>query len=640
MPQDLKDFPRPPNDNGRGLHGSFDPTWNGEPEGYDYWINLLTEMKIKWFKVLDDRGSSIPFCEKLLAAGIFPIVRILRRDPPPNDTPEPNPGHLGAPEEETIKQLVSLGVRYFETNNEPDLTREWKHNAIPANPLEAAKLVALNWLFDARVILSLGGLPGLPAISNGGAMDLMGALVALGRHTILQDGCWIAIHNYSQNRPLNYPDDPINRAGQMLTPEEYAYDPFTQWTWWDTARGQADNIDEINARRANGANPAPDLAHDHACFREFEYYNSLAMKYLGQSIPIIGTEAGYRVGRREDLRYPRITPTMHCEQTVALFDFMQRQAPDYLFAVTPTVLIPSDDREPEAWHCDFWRRAFRDAPFGYEAIPMLTVPNAEIGDCLPVIEAVKAMQNLARRMPGTQPLPPVEPTLPIQGKPAPAKIETPATAAPADFPFWLRDEPVTVPAEKIAPPPPPIVERSPEPPPPPIETKPAMPTMPPPPAPEHVAPLTTFELPPLPEDLEWDWRLDALGVSVEPAQVRPGQAYWKLVRAEYEGPGESNDTHQIFYRVVDQHNKPMEYQKVFQSWGDGQTDAITNEAGETNIPIWASYAPDRDERGPYSAWIDGLPSDRVTGMGLPQKHHVSFRLTWKRSIGGFLNPGS
>lgn len=647
MPKDLKDFPRPANDNGRGLHGCLDAAWNGGEQGSDYWIQLLTELNVKWFKVLDDGGNSFAFCEKLLAAGIFPIVRLIRRDPPPNDTPEPNPGHIGASEERTLKRLIQAGVHYFETNNEPDRVIEWKHGAIPSNRTEAAKLVALNWLFDARFILNAGGLPGLPAISSGGEMDLLGALVALDRQDILLEGCWIAVHNYAQNRPLNFPDDPINRAGQKLSREQYELGAFTHWAWWNTAHGQADTIAKINEQRAHRTNPASTIQQDHACFREFEFYNSLALKYLGRSIPIISTEGGYGIGRREDLRYPRVTPEMHRDQTVALYDFMQRQAPDYYFAATPTALIESDERLPDAWHSAFWQRAFKDAPFGFDGIPALTIPNTVVGDCLPVIDAVKAMQNLARRLPGAQPAPPVQPAMPIQPKPAPEQIEIkPAPPEPArEFPAWLRDEPS--PVEKAEPARQPIepastpveeikVESMPTP-------TPVAEPPPPPPPPEHFEKPIRISVPEktepaqVPEELEWDWRLDALGVVAEPADVKPGNAYWKLVRADYQGPGEAEDTHQIFYRVVDQQNKPMEYQKVLQSWADGNTDAITNEHGETNIPLWASFSPERGERGPYSAWVDGLPSDRVSGMGLPSKQHVSFRLTWRRAIASFLD---
>jgi hypothetical protein len=135
-----------------------------------------------------------------------------------------------------------------------------------------------------------------------------------------------------------------------------------------------------------------------------------------------------------------------------------------------------------------------------------------------------------------------------------------------------------------------------------------------------------------PLELEWDWRLDALGAAVEPAAVDPGHAYWKLVGAVYQAPDESGGNHHIYYTVWDEHAQPLEFQRVWQGWPDDKTDAMTNERGEANIPLWASYAPDRGESGSYFAWVDGLPSDRVYGLGLPLKRHVNFLLTWQRTI--------
>ena len=111
MPKDLKDFPRPPSDHGRGLAVSASTGWSGGKEGIDYWVSELIAMGIKWVKVLDAGGASIPICSKLISAGIFPIVRIIRKDPPPNDSPEPNPGHINSTEEETIRRLIAAGVR-------------------------------------------------------------------------------------------------------------------------------------------------------------------------------------------------------------------------------------------------------------------------------------------------------------------------------------------------------------------------------------------------------------------------------------------------------------------------------------------------------------------------------------------------
>ncbi|MDE3089394.1 MAG: LysM peptidoglycan-binding domain-containing protein [Chloroflexota bacterium] len=693
MPKDLKDFPRPPNDNGRGLHGSASTGWSGGNEGYDYWIGELVAMGVKWFKVLDDGGDSLIFCEKLLAAGIFPIVRVIRKDPPPNDTSEPNPGHINLAEERTIQRLIAAGVRYFETNNEPNLGAEWKSGVMPNDPLEAAKLVALNWLFDARLILAAGGYPGLPAISVGGKMDLIGALVALGRHEILMEGCWIALHNYCLNHPIDYPDDPINRSGQPINAAQYDQSAYTQWAWWNNAIGRAESIDEINAMRAAGKNPAQTIQQDHSCFREFEYYNHLAMKYLGHSIPILSTEGGYWIGRREDARYSRITPDAHRDLTVAMFDYMQRQAPDYYFAAVPWLMFASAGWETDAWYSPFWKRALQGGSDGRGGIPTIPVRGAALGDRLPVIDAVKAMPNLARRMPGVQPAPPLQPPVAAPpAKPAPLKyvvmagdtlskiakqfgttwqqiaalnqLATPdliragqtlliprivneapaavletlppharpglsalfpdeATTRPAPPPIVLPTAPAAATpievSESVAPP---ITPLSPA-----VQAAPV----------QAVAPRKPTLVPPpkltaAPIEFEWDWRLDALGVTVAPAQVESGGEYWRLVRAIYQAPDEAGGNHHIYFTVLDEYGLPIANQKVWQGWSDDKTDATTSDTGETNIALWAPYAPDRGEGGPYFAWVDGLPCDGVSGLGLPLKRHVNFLLTWQRAI--------
>ncbi|MBI5301689.1 MAG: hypothetical protein HY868_06105 [Chloroflexi bacterium] len=697
MPIDLKDMPRPPSDNGRGLHGSLNADWSGGEAGYDFWINELIALGIKWFKVVDDHGSSIPFCEKLLAAGIFPIVRILRRDPPPNDSPEPNPGHLGRAEEETIRKLIALGVRYFETNNEPNRSIEWKHSAMPPNALEAAKLVALNWLFDARVILEAGGLPGLPAISGGGNLDVMGALAALGRQKILLEGCWIALHNAGMNRPLEFPEHPVNHLGQPLTREQYEHGAFTEWAWWNNSQNRAESRDEINALRAARLAPTQTIQQEHACFREFEYYNALAMKYLGRSIPIISTEGGYQIGRRDYPRYPRVTPALQRDLTVAMFDWMQRQAPDYYFAATACALVGTLGREQDAWYGAYWRDAFQNGTDGFDGFPKIAVPRAEIGECLPVVDAVKAMPNLARRLPGMQPTPPiaVQPSKPpappekrierpglanlfsdVPLPPTPTRASQPSvepkprvvessielpppshaaepSIAPVESPVELPpppravepsiapvESPIELPPQRAAEPgfapiesqigpqvsvpePPPLIEEIPD------ETLPVEATDEPV---EIVAPMPEIERVELPFDVEWDFRLDALNVSVELAETRRGETYWRLVSAVYEGPGESGDSHHIFYTVLDELQQPVAHQRVWQGWSDNQTDAVTNDRGETTIPLWQSFTPNDGETGPYTAWIEGLPCDRVIGLGLPLKRHVNFRVTWRRSV--------
>ncbi len=660
MPKGLTDFPRPPKDNGRGLHGSAVLGWAGGSEGYDYWIGELLAMGIKWFKLLDDGGDSLPFCDKLLAAGIFPIVRIVRKDPPPNDSREPNPGHLGPPEEETIRKLISAGVRYFETNNEPNLSAEWKHNAIPPEPGEAAKLVALNWLFDARIILEAGGLPGLPANSVGSGMDLIGALVSLGKQDILVEGCWIALHNYCLNRPLDYPDDPVNSAGIGLSPDEYDRGHYTEWAWWNNTLKKADSLDQVNAARSLGKNPMQSIMSEHACFREFEYYNMLAIKYLGRSIPVLSTEGGYWIGRREDTRYMRLTPEAHCDATVAMFDFMQRQAPDYYFCATPWLLVESPGVETDAWKSSYWQRTLRNGSDGRNGTPPVPVHAGGLGDHLPVVDGVRRMPNVPRRLPGMQPIPPAASKEPLEVD-APTAAPEPVryTVLPGDT-LWAIARLFGTTWQTIA-----VANKLPTP----NDIRPGQNlTIPvtlsgPPPSPGPIASDTNVFTEPTPSDadtseqgqpgtipepqdikvetrtiemptpsLDWDSRLDALNVSMEPAQVTPGQRYWKLVYAEYDPSGATAGRHHVFYTVLDERGRPQVNQRVLEAWPNDRADTITNERGEASIPLWTPYSPDLGEIGPYSAWIDGLPCDRVHGLGLPSNHQVSFRFKWQRAI--------
>jgi len=79
----VEDFPRPANDNRRGIHWSAS-VYHPAGSTVDYWIAELKAMAIKWVKLLDDGGgSSLELCKRLLAAEIMPIVRVFRATPNP-----------------------------------------------------------------------------------------------------------------------------------------------------------------------------------------------------------------------------------------------------------------------------------------------------------------------------------------------------------------------------------------------------------------------------------------------------------------------------------------------------------------------------------------------------------------------------
>jgi YVTN family beta-propeller protein len=133
----------------------------------------------------------------------------------------------------------------------------------------------------------------------------------------------------------------------------------------------------------------------------------------------------------------------------------------------------------------------------------------------------------------------------------------------------------------------------------------------------------------------WDARLPALNVSLQPANVAPGTLYWKLIRAEYDDPyqhcGDFGADHDMFFVITNQTGGRVVNQHVWQGWPDGATDAYSDTRGIADIAIWSNYDPGSGP-GPYFGWVDGLPSDVVTGMGLPLKHHVSFVLYFQKTI--------
>lgn len=363
----LSSFPRPKGDNGRGIHWS-PSTVHPEGSALDPWIDELQRMNIKWVKVLDDGdGSSLELCRRLVQVDMMPIVRMYRL--------QPNPGRLSRRQEETIRRLVDIGVVYFETNNEPDSPSEWKDERLPP---DWAQIVVAQFIHDADRVLALGGLPGLPALSVGNQTNLISLIVREGRADLFARGAWIAVHNYTLNHPLQYPDDEVNQAGAPLTRLEY--ERHGAWAWDNQSRQL------INIWRRQGKRPGHTIEEDSDCWRSFELANLMAREALGYSVPVIGTEGGAVIGWRDDRRYPRVTPELHKEWTVGINHYMQTEAPDYFFTTCHWLLANFRlghhvmGWESQAWFTDWWEAAFG------------------IKDHLPTVDAVREMPSIARRI--------------------------------------------------------------------------------------------------------------------------------------------------------------------------------------------------------------------------------------------------
>lgn len=115
QPLTLADYPRPPADNGQGIH--WIPTVSQTPEVVDRFVNEAVSMGMKWVLFLNegtDIGANDYLVKQLTKAGIEPIMRIY------------TPGLT--PIEGNIKKMVQhykkLGVDYFQIYNEPNLMVE------------------------------------------------------------------------------------------------------------------------------------------------------------------------------------------------------------------------------------------------------------------------------------------------------------------------------------------------------------------------------------------------------------------------------------------------------------------------------------------------------------------------------------
>lgn len=349
---ELHEYPRPANDTGIGIHWSVGyASAIGLARIREFWLPELKAMGVKWVKIYNHEGAQ-EFAELLLAEGFMPVMRIYRASP--------NPGRLGVKEMVQIDAFLRLGVRYFEFNSEPDQDAEWKGGRVPANGID---LVVENTVANLELILERGGMPGIPAVSNGNRWDLVGKIIAYGRKDLFAGPVWQAIHNYSRNRPLDYPYDIGNQEGAAYT--HRFYQVVADENWGDNAwRGRT--LDEVNRLRADRANPGATINEDSASWLAYEFFDARLRSHLGRSLPILSTENGYLVGEDTDARYPATTPDLHMAQTLEACRIMMgtsqrfKPAPDYYFCTAFWLLgneklgSTSTWWENHAWYSDRW----------------------------------------------------------------------------------------------------------------------------------------------------------------------------------------------------------------------------------------------------------------------------------------------
>lgn len=359
---ELKDYPRPADDNGWGFHsssGAYEQPWMSQAwrEKFsgiteisqltladkrkimqDYAQMLHDEYGIRWFKLLAAGDSQIRFAEALAKAGIETIVRTYAHEPHPSFTADPD----------LVRRYVDIGVRYIEWGNEPNLYVEWDEHHWDRG--HRARQVAQQLRRNFDKVREAGGLPLFPCMSPGGHIDarqmLRDILEELKNRDALGDleGAAVAIHNRPHNIPASVPSS-----------------------------------DDLTV-----------------AFREYEWIDDVFKSYLGHSLPMLGTEAGYEIGDSTHAGYATITGDTHATYNMEIFRGFKDQWRPSLFCVC-------------MWLVELYEKgnySFANAAWWYNKI----AGGAYEDSILPTVYALRQEPQFTRVMPweDEQPTPPDE----------------------------------------------------------------------------------------------------------------------------------------------------------------------------------------------------------------------------------------
>lgn len=399
QPLPLADYPRPPNDNGWGVH--FSPAAARiEPHIVDFFVPELQKMGIKWTVVLNDGTTpkQDELIDRLIGAGIEPIVRIHLKY---NDPLSPDAlGHF-------VRYYTNRGVHYFQLYNEPNLEGEaggWR----PGEQISVQKMVDL-WVPAARIVRQNGGYPGTPPLAPGGHYDdltyyrqFLDQIKQRGDADVFE-GAWIAIHNYGLNHPFDYPEEPVNLLSEPVSEKELAIYGLSTSDVDVEELNKWRRLDRSPNRPDGGQHKGDTIFQDSNAFRKFEAYHREFVQRFGFELPIIATEGGWLLGKNQDKRYPAVTVQAQTTWTLRGYEYMLDQAPDYFFAFAPWLVANfaangvTDWFEPHAW---YHRRCSTNTAQQI-SINGKALPFCQNGDVLPIVYRLKGhpRKNDVRRLP-------------------------------------------------------------------------------------------------------------------------------------------------------------------------------------------------------------------------------------------------
>lgn len=117
------------------------------------------------------------------------------------------------------------------------------------------------------------------------------------------------------------------------------------------------------------------------------------------------------------------------------------------------------------------------------------------------------------------------------------------------------------------------------------------------------------------------------GVKLEPAAVAHGQKFWRVTSVRFEDISESGNDHTIYVKVLGEDGKRI----------DGKKAHLTSVGGLSEYPDEKPANDLCDCNYNYPMYGDGygfnvedqFPSDKVSGMIMPMRRHVNYRVTFQ-----------
>ena len=312
-------WPRPPADNGLGIHGG--PDFSEEALAAD--VARVEQLNLKWVMLAVENEAEL---RRVAAAywqkGVMPVVR-------PKCVIDEDHDFVG-----DARLLLDVDVpAYVQIYNAPEQADEWSQGETDI------AVFASRWLTQARAVVEAGAYPGLQVNRVEDLRIVLDEAKRQGLQHIFRHA-WFCCHNYGRNHPARYPYDDINQRALPVQHPEWEF---------------AGSIEEVNRWRLQGKQPGQNVNGAYDCVLGFLAFARVFRDELGFVPPFIGGEGGWTFGDLSDPRYPKVNDFLHRAHHVAMFAWFRdgvlsdgSPLPEYLFAVCPWLLSGPD--EPAAWY--------------------------------------------------------------------------------------------------------------------------------------------------------------------------------------------------------------------------------------------------------------------------------------------------